>query len=275
MVRVLKHEADFRRQFLAMPCRVETGHEDRSRRWQKESVHQPEQRALARTVVANQANAPLIKAKRGNGKNPTVRVPNHDVLENGPCGGGPSERSRSRRSAPHPGHAQDHQLTPVESSRGSGCVKLVLLTFCNPVTSRHTRRTQRGLYRRARLHKAAASQQRRGIVPISHWPISLNKAHRATAFVSHRGFFAFELNSSLTGCYPGAHPRTVLIQTATSGSAPRSTPVRNQVPLEGKRHPLSRRGPTSTMRTSVMLRLARIQQARRRRRPDRPPSHES
>src|SRR3984957_12934425 len=155
MVRVLKHEADFRRQFLAMPCRVETGHEDRSRRWQKESVHQPEQRALARTVVANQANAPLIKAKRGNGKNPTVRVPNHDVLENGPCGGGPSERSRSRRSAPHPGHAQDHQLTPVESSRGSGCVKLVLLTFCNPVTSRHTRRTQRGLYRRARLHKAA------------------------------------------------------------------------------------------------------------------------
>src|ERR1700722_6881520 len=138
-----------------MLCRVETGHEDRSGRWQKECVHQPEQRALARTVVANQANAPLIKAKRGNSKNPTVRASNHDVLENGPCGGGPSERSRSRRSAPHPGHAQDHQLTPVESSRGSGCVKLVLLTFCNPVTNRHTRRTQRGLYRRARLHKAA------------------------------------------------------------------------------------------------------------------------
>src|ERR1700722_1968904 len=52
------------------------------------------------------------------------------------------------------------------------------------------------------------------------------KAHRATAFVSHRGFFAFELNSSLTDCYPGAHPRTVLIQTATSGSAPRSVATR-------------------------------------------------
>src|ERR1700722_7957130 len=42
----------------------------------------------------------------------------------------------------------------------------------------------------------------------------------------HRGFFASELNSSLTGCYPGAHPRTVLIQTATSGSAPRSVATR-------------------------------------------------
>jgi hypothetical protein len=51
------------------------------------------------------------------------------------------------------------------------------------------------------------SQQRRGIEPISHWPISLNKAHRATAFVSHRSFFAFELNSSLTSYYPEAQPK--------------------------------------------------------------------
>src|ERR1700722_11868051 len=42
----------------------------------------------------------------------------------------------------------------------------------------------------------------------------------------HRGFFAFELNSSLTDCYSGARPRTVLIQTATSGSAPRSVATR-------------------------------------------------
>jgi hypothetical protein len=135
-------------------CPASTGHDDPSTSWQKKSVHQPEQRALARPVVANQANAPLIKAKRGNGKNLTVRVPNHDVFENGPCGGGRNERGRRRRSAPHPGH-EDHQLTPIESSRGSGCIELVLLTFCNPVTSRNTRTTQRRLYRRARLHNAA------------------------------------------------------------------------------------------------------------------------
>src|SRR5258705_7648497 len=60
MVRVLKHEADFRRQFLAMLRRVETGRDDPSTSWQKKSVHQPEQCALSPPVVTNQANAPLI-----------------------------------------------------------------------------------------------------------------------------------------------------------------------------------------------------------------------
>src|SRR5258706_4610797 len=48
---------------------------------------------------------------------------------------------------------------PIESSRGSGCIELVLLTFCNPVTSRNTRRTQRGLYRRARINNAAVQHR--------------------------------------------------------------------------------------------------------------------
>ena len=65
----------------------------------KKFVRQPEQRALARPIVANQANAPLIKAKRGNRKNrrSACRTTTYSKMVLAVVAGA---RSRSRRWAP-------------------------------------------------------------------------------------------------------------------------------------------------------------------------------
>lgn len=97
-----------------MAYRIEPRHHDAPASWPGQPVHQPQHRALAGTIIPNQTDAPLSKAKLGNGKNLTIPKPNLNVLKNDLCNGGRSGRIHSRRSAPHSGHAQNHQFVPYQ-----------------------------------------------------------------------------------------------------------------------------------------------------------------